>query len=358
MKIATILGTRPEIIKFSPLIPLLDQEFTQVLIHTGQHYSYSMDKIFFEDLNLRSCDYTLNVGSGSHAQQTGEMMIKLEEVLLREKPDLVLVQGDTNSTLAGALTASKLQIKVAHVEAGCRSFDKNMPEEVNRVVVDHLSDFLFAPDENAYENLINEGIPKEKIYLVGNTSVDACLRAKELFNKEKLKDFSLIKESYAVLTIHRQENTSSEKLKEIISSINTISNTVNVLFPVHLRTKAVIESNKINLTENVILTDPMGYKDFMGLLSNSKFVLTDSGGIQEEAVVLNVPCLILRDTTEWMHYVDMGKNLLLGTEQSGIVDSVTELLSDEEKISAMKRVKVNLNEGAPLKIVNTLKKVA
>lgn len=357
MKIVTILGTRPEIIKFSPLIPILDQEFTHVLIHTGQHYSYSMDKIFFEDLNLRSCDYTLNVGSGSHAQQTGEMMIKLEEVLLKEKPDLVLVQGDTNSTLAGALTASKLQIKVAHVEAGCRSFDKNMPEEVNRVVVDHLSDFLFAPDENAYENLINEGIPKETISLVGNTSVNACLRAKELFNQEKLKDFALTKESYALLTIHRQENTSSEKLKEIISSINIISSKITILFPVHLRTREIIKENKININENVILTDPMGYKDFMGLLSNSKFVLTDSGGIQEEAAILNIPCLILRDTTEWLHYVNVGKNLLLGTEQSKIVDSVTELLSDEEKLSAMKRVKVSINDGAPLKIMNTLKKV-
>ena len=159
MKIATIFGTRPEIIKLSPLIPLLDKEFEQILIHTGQHYSYTMDKIFFEDLKLRDCDYTLNVGSGTHAQQTGKMLMKLEEVLLNEKPDVVLVQGDTNSTLAGALAASKLQIPVAHVEAGCRSFDRKMPEEINRILVDHVSDYLFAPDENALNNLVAEGIP-------------------------------------------------------------------------------------------------------------------------------------------------------------------------------------------------------
>ena len=159
MKIATIFGTRPEIIKLSTLIPLLDREFNQILIHTGQHYSYEMDKIFFEELHLRDCDYTLNIGSGTHAQQTGKMLIKLEEVLLDEKPDIVLVQGDTNSTLAGALAASKLQIPVAHVEAGCRSFDRRMPEEINRILVDHMSDYLFAPDENAFNNLVNEGIP-------------------------------------------------------------------------------------------------------------------------------------------------------------------------------------------------------
>ena len=176
MKIATIFGTRPEIIKLSPLIPLLDREFNQILIHTGQHYSYSMDKIFFKDLKLRDCDYTLNTGSGTHAQQTGKMLMKLEVVLLEEKPDLVIVQGDTHSTLAGALAASKLQIPVVHIEAGCRSFDRRMPEEINRIIVDHISNYLFAPDENAFNNLRNEGISKEKVFMVGNTSVDACLR--------------------------------------------------------------------------------------------------------------------------------------------------------------------------------------
>ncbi|HML05535.1 MAG TPA: UDP-N-acetylglucosamine 2-epimerase (non-hydrolyzing), partial [Methanobacterium sp.] len=182
MKIATVLGTRPEIIKLSPLIPLFDQEFHQVLIHTGQHYSYNMDKIFFEELGLRNCDYILNIGSGTHASQTGQMMIEIEKVFLKEKPDLVVVQGDTNSTLAGAIVASKLNIKIAHVEAGCRSFDKTMPEEINRILVDRCSNILFAPDDNAARNLINEGIRKDTIHLVGNTSTDACLRVADLYD--------------------------------------------------------------------------------------------------------------------------------------------------------------------------------
>ncbi len=356
MKIATILGTRPEIIKLSPLIPLLDKEFEQVLIHTGQHYSYIMDEIFFEDLKLRDCDYTLNIGSGTHAQQTGKMIMKLEEVLLNQKPDVVLVQGDTNSTFAGAITASKLQIKVAHVEAGCRSFDKKMPEEINRTLVDHCSDFLFAPDKNAFNNLVAEGIPREKIHLVGNTSVDACLRAMKLFNQDKLHDFSLEKENYVLLTIHRQENTSCEKLKAILDAINTISDKIKVVFPVHLRTKNVIEEHKIQINDNLILTDPLGYKDFMGLLANSKFVMTDSGGVQEESAVLNVPCLILRDNTEWMSYVETGKNMLIGTDQRKIADSVVDLLDNERKLDDMKQVDAHIKGGASESIVLSLKK--
>ncbi len=193
MKIITILGTRPEIIKLSPLLSLFDEEFDHVLIHTGQHYSYNMDKIFFKDLVLRDCDYTLNVGSGSHAMQTGQMMMEIEKVLLSEKPDIIIVQGDTNSTLAGAITASKLYIPVGHVEAGCRSFDKKMPEEINRVLVDHCSDILFAPDKEATGNLISEGIQKDRIHLVGNTSVDACLRIAKFFDSNMLKELNLKK---------------------------------------------------------------------------------------------------------------------------------------------------------------------
>ncbi|MCE7697950.1 MAG: UDP-N-acetylglucosamine 2-epimerase (non-hydrolyzing) [Methanobacterium paludis] len=355
MKIATILGTRPEIIKLSPLIPLLDKEFEQILIHTGQHYSYTMDEIFFEDLKLRDCDYTLNVGSGTHAQQTGKMIMKLEEVLLNEKPDVVLVQGDTNSTFAGAITASKLQIKVAHVESGCRSFDRKMPEEINRSLVDHCSDFLFAPDENALNNLVAEGIPCEKIHLVGNTSVDACLRAMKLFNQDKLNALSLEKENYALLTIHRQENTSYENLKEILGAINTISNRIKVVFPVHLRTKNVIDEHKIQINDNLILTDPLGYKDFMGLLANSKFVMTDSGGVQEESAVLSIPCLILRDNTEWMSYVELGKNMLLGTDQRKIAEYVVDLVDNEQKLDDMKKVDAHIKKGAPESIVSSLK---
>ena len=357
MKIATIFGTRPEIIKLSTLIPLLDFEFEQILIHTGQHYSYKMDKIFFEDLGLRDSDYTLNIGSGTHAQQTGKMIIKLEEVFLDEKPDIVLVQGDTNSTLAGALAASKLQIPVVHVEAGCRSFDRRMPEEINRIIVDNISDYLFAPDENAYNILTNtECIRSEKVYLVGNTSVDACKQVIEMFNNESLLEYSLEKGNYILFTLHRQENTTYDELREILMALNIIADRIKVLFPVHLRTRKVIAANNIDINDNVILTDPVGYKDFIGLMINSKFVMTDSGGIQEEAVVLNVPCLILRENTEWMVYVEMGKNIIAGTHYQKIVDIVNDLLNNEIKIDKIKQIKVPVNEGASEAIVSVLKK--
>jgi len=353
MKIATIFGTRPEIIKLSSLIPILDREFNQILIHTGQHYSYSMDKIFFEDLRLRDCDHFLNTGSGTHAQQTANMLIKLEDVLLEEKPDIVLVQGDTNSTFAGARAASKLQISVAHVEVGCRSFDRRMPEEINRIVVDHLSEYLFAPDVNALDNLVKEGIPAEKVYLVGNTSTDACIRAMDIFNQEK-SDNSLEKENYILLTLHMQENTSYNGLNEILEAINLISEKIKVIFPAHLRTRKVIKEHKIKVEDNILLRDPMGYKEFIGLLANSKFVMTDSRGIQEEAAILNVPCLILRDNTEWMAYIELGKNLLLGTCPQKIIDTVFDLLENEQKLVRIKKIKVPIKQGASESIVSIL----
>jgi len=355
MKIATVLGTRPEIIKLSPLIPLLDKEFNHILIHTGQHYSYNMDKAFFEDLNLRNCDYTLNVGSNTHAKQTGEMMAKLEEILQKEKPDVIIIQGDTNSTLAGALTASKLNIKTAHIEAGCRSFDKKMPEEINRIIVDHISDILFAPDINAVNNLTAEGIPESTIFLVGNTSTDACLRVAELFNLNKLEELNLKKGNYAVLTLHRQENTEYEKLKEILDAINEISKEIKIVFPAHLRTKKIIESNDIKLNNNVLVIEPARYKEFMGLVSNSLFVMTDSGGLQEECAILNIPCLILRENTEWEYLVTLGKNMLIGTKYEEIINKVTDLISDEEHLSTMKEIKAPVNKGASKKIVSILK---
>lgn len=354
MKIVTIFGTRPEIIKLSALIPLFDEEFDQILIHTGQHYSYNMDQIFFDDLKIRSSDYTLNVGSGSHAQQTGNMMMLLEDILIKEKPDLVVVQGDTNSTLSGALTASKLNIPIAHIEAGCRSFDKKMPEEINRVVVDHISSYLFVPDKNAYNNLINEGISENKLFLVGNTSFDACLRAMDIFDKKNLDKY-VDNEDYILLTLHRQENTSYGGLKEIIKAINIISGNIKVIFPVHLRTKKVIKENKIEISNKVVMTDPLGYKDFIGLISGSKFVLTDSGGIQEECAVLNIPCLILRDSTEWMTYVESGKNIIIGTDPEKIIESVNNLLINSQIIEEMKKIKTQIDTNTSKKIISALK---
>jgi len=355
MKIATILGTRPEIIKLSPLIPLLDEEFNHILIHTGQHYSYNMDKIFFDELNLRNCDYTLNIGSGTHAAQTGKMMMEIEKLLLKEKPDLVVVQGDTNSTLAGAITASKLNINIAHVEAGCRSFDKKMPEEINRILVDHCSNILFAPDNNAINNLTAEGIQKNSFYLVGNTSIDACLRVVDLFNLSQLKELGLKKQNYALLTVHRQENTEYNKLKEIIKAMNFISEQIKIVFPVHLRTKKIIEEHDIQINDNILLIDPTGYKDFIGLVANSKFVMTDSGGIQEECGVLDVPCLILRENTEWAYLVDLGKNMLIGTNYKNITNIVHDLLINDWKLEEMRNVKAPIKKGVSEKIVSILK---
>ncbi|MEN6293554.1 MAG: UDP-N-acetylglucosamine 2-epimerase (non-hydrolyzing) [Methanobacterium sp.] len=355
MKIATILGTRPEIIKLSPLIPLLDNEFDHILIHTGQHYSYNMDKIFFDELNLRDCDYILNIGSGTHAAQTGKMMMEIEKVLLKEKPDIIIVQGDTNSTLAGAITASKLNIKTAHVEAGCRSFDKRMPEEINRILVDHCCDILFAPDNNAINNLTAEGIDKDNFYLVGNTSIDACLRVVDLFNLSQLKELGLKKQNYAVLTVHRQENTEYNKLKEIIKAMNFISEQIKIVFPVHLRTKKIIEEHDIQINDNILLTNPTGYKDFIGLVANSKFVMTDSGGIQEECGVLDVPCLILRENTEWEYLVDLGKNLLIGTNYKNITNTVHDLLINDWKLEEMMNIKAPIKSNVSKKIVSILK---
>lgn len=356
MKIATVLGTRPEIIKLSPLIPLFDQEFDHILIHTSQHYSYNMDKIFFEELKLRNCDYTLNIGSGTHAAQTGEMMIEIEKVFLKEKPDLVIVQGDTNSTLAGAITASKLNIKLAHIEAGCRSFDKRMPEEINRIIVDHCSDILFAPDKNAFNNLIAEGISEEIIHTVGSTSVDACLRAAELFNPSKIKELGLKIQEYIVLTIHRQENTEYNKLKEILKAINIVSNQIKIVFPVHLRTKKIIEMTNIKINKNVLMIEPLGYMNFMGLVKNSKFVMTDSGGLQEESAFLNVPCLILRKNTEWEYIISLGKNALIGNSYNEIVSTVTDLLNSDKQLIKMKEISISIKRDAANKIVSILKK--
>lgn len=356
MKIITIIGTRPEIIKLSPLMPIFDKEFNHKIVHTGQHYSYCMDKIFFEELKLRKCDYTFNIISNTPASQTGDMMRNIEEVLLKEKPELVVVQGDTNSTLAGALTASKLQIKIAHIEAGCRSFDRRMPEEINRILIDHCSDFLFTPDLTAFNNLIHEGINKDNIYMVGNTSTDACLRAKDLLNWREL-DESLEKRNYILVTIHRQENTSPDNLKKIINSLNIISKNIKILFPVHLRTRKVLDENNIKIEDNLLLTDPLGYKDFIGLLANSKFVMTDSGGVQEESAVLNVPCLILRDNTEWEYLVKIGKNVLLGTNEEKIIEYVNYFLKYENELEKMRNIKVTIKKGASKEILSIIKNI-
>ena len=244
------------------------------------------------------------------------------------------------------MVASKLQIPVVHIEAGyCRSFDRSMPEEINRIIVNHIASYLFAPDKTAFNNLVNEGVTPENIYLVGNTSIDASIRAMGIFNQGNLPDL-LENEKYILLTLHRQENTSFMKLNEIIGAINIISEKIKVLFPAHLRTRKVMVDHNMKISNNVILTEPLGYKDFMGLMAHSEFVMTDSGGIQEESAVLNIPCLILRENTEWMEYVESGKNILIGTNKQKIIDIVFDLIDNEPKLTGMKQIQVPIKEGA------------
>ena len=356
-KVVTIAGTRPEWTKLSALIPILDKEFEHILVHTGQHYSYNMDKIFFEELKLRQPNYSLEVGSGTQAEQVGKGMIEFEKILLKEKPDLVIVFADTNAPLTGALVASKLHIPLAHIEAGCRSFNKKMPEEINRIVADHCSDYLFPADKTAYKNLVKEGINKNKIYLTGRTIVDACIRTKKLaLENNILQRLNLEKEKYVILTIHRAENTNNlNVLKGLIEAVNSISTMIKIVFPIHPRTKKILDENKIKLNSNILITEPLGYLEFTNLLINSKYAMTDSGSIQEEAVIYDIPCVILREETEWVEFVEKGKNILASTDTDKIITINNELLNNPEKIKEMKNIKIKHKKNVCKKIVIILK---
>ncbi len=333
-----ILGTRPEIIKLSPIIRKLEEKNIDFkIIHTNQHYSKNMDKIFFEELNLPNPDYNLNIGSGNHGEQTGKMLINIEKVLLKEHPDIVMVQGDTNTVLAGALTASKLKIKVAHVEAGLRSFDKSMPEEINRTLTDHISDYLFAPTENAKNNLLREGIKENKIYVVGNTIVDATLENLKIAeNNDKAISFfnSIADEDYFLLTLHRAENVDNkERLFKIIKNILDITKIYDykIIFPIHPRTKKrLLEFNLYDRLKNnkkIKIIEPVGYLKFLLLEKNASLILTDSGGVQEEACILRVPCITLRDNTERPETVEVGANILVGDNKDKLIKSIDIMLS-------------------------------
>ena len=356
-KVVTIAGTRPEWIKLSALIPTLDKEFNHILVHTGQHYSYNMDKIFFEELKLRQPNYCLEIGSGTQAEQVGKGLIEFEKVLLKEKPDLVIVFADTNSPLIGSLVAAKLNIPLAHIEAGCRSFRKEMPEEINRIVADHCSDFFFPPDKVSYKNLRKEGINKEKIFLTGRTIYDACLRNKELaLQTDILKKLNLEKDKYVVLTIHRAENTNNlEVLKGIINAVNSVSTLIKIVFPIHPRTRKILDEDKLKLSENILIIEPLGYLEFTNLLINSKYVMGDSGSIQQEAVIYDVPCLVLRDETEWVEFVEARKNLLVTTNQDAIITVNNELLNNLSKLEEMRNIKIKHKKNVCKNIVKILK---
>ncbi|WP_202320745.1 non-hydrolyzing UDP-N-acetylglucosamine 2-epimerase [Archaeoglobus neptunius] len=323
MKVVSIVGARPNFIKLAPLSKEIRKEFDEVVVHTGQHYDYEMDRVFFEQLEIPDPDYHLGVGSGTHGYQTGEMVKKIEEVLFKEEPDLVIVFGDTNSTLAGALAAVKLHIKVAHVEAGLRSFDRKMPEEINRVLTDHCSDLLFCPTERAVENLKREGIVRG-VHLTGDVMVDAVKQNIKIAEEKSriLDQLGLEPEEYFLATVHRAENTdNAERLKHIVEAF---CETENLVFPCHPRTENRLKNFGLweTVVKNVNVIRPVGYLDMLVLEKNARKVITDSGGVQKEAYILRVPCITLRETTEWVETVEDGWNVLVGADKSRILNAV------------------------------------
>lgn len=331
MKICFVLGTRPEIIKLSPIIRECERRgLDYFIVHTGQHYSYRMDRVFFEELALPPSRYNLDAGSGSHAQQTGKMLIGIESVLQSEKPDIVLVEGDTNTVLAGALAAVKLGLKVGHVEAGLRSHDRGMPEEINRILADHCSDLLFAPTKTSRDTLLREGLPKDKIFVTGNTIVDAVFQNLELAKNRTrdLQNLKIQKDSYFLATVHRQENVDNKnRFERILKGLNLLIKKygIPVVYPIHPRAMKQLETFDLNPKE-VRTTDPVTYLTFLNLESNSRLVLTDSGGVQEETCILKVPCVTLRDNTERPETLEVRSNVLAGTDPHNIVDKADIML--------------------------------
>lgn len=336
MKITVTLGTRPEIIKMSPVIRELGRkDLDFFILHTGQHYSYNLDKVFFEQLELPLPKYNLNIGSGSHAEETGKMLIEIEKVLQQERPDAVLVEGDTNSVFASALAASKLHMKVGHVEAGLRSYDRNMPEEINRILTDHCSDYLFAPTEKAKEILLGEGIPGEKIFVTGNTIVDALYQNLEIARERgtTLNTLHLNPRQYFLATLHRQENIdNSVRFAAILEGLDKVADGFHlpIIYPIHPHSRK--RMSEFNLkARNLTLIDPIDFLSFLQLEANAKLVLTDSGGVQEETCILSVPCVTLRDNTERPETLEIGSNIIAGTVPRKILECSKIMLGRENR---------------------------
>ncbi len=342
LKIVNVAGARPNFVKIGPIVAQMNRHndvLQATLVHTGQHYDEAMSDSFFRDLGIPRPEISLNVGSGSHAQQTAEIMKRFEPVLLDLKPDYVLVVGDVNSTVACALTASKLRIGVIHVEAGLRSFDREMPEEINRVLTDHLSDLLFITEESGRRNLLKEGIPEERIHFVGNVMIDSLKRQLDAANHSGiLEEIGLRPDGFGLVTLHRPSNVDdAEVFRGILSALRTVGESLPLLFPMHPRTQGHVSEWRMDeyfadsppdgKTRGLFRTAPLGYTEFLNLMQHARLVLTDSGGIQEETTVLGVPCLTLRNNTERPSTIEMGTNRLVGTEPANIVDSSREVLA-------------------------------
>ncbi|ELZ97025.1 UDP-N-acetylglucosamine 2-epimerase [Haloferax mucosum ATCC BAA-1512] len=324
MKVLSVIGARPQFVKASVVSRELRKHHEEILVHTGQHYDEELSDVFFEELGIPKPDHNLGVGSASHAKQTGEMMIQLEELVTEYDPDVVLSYGDTNSTLAASIVASKMDAEMAHVEAGLRSFNRDMPEEVNRILTDHVSDYLFVPSQQAIEHLEAEGIT-ESVYNVGDVMYDALLWVQESSADEPavLKRLGLDPNNYILATVHRPRNTDdAERLAAIIDCL--CDDPREVVFPAHPRTVSCLADHGLleRADEELTLIDPVGYGDFIGLQANSELIVTDSGGIQKEAFFLNIPCVTLREETEWPETVEEGGNVLVGADPEKIRDAL------------------------------------
>lgn len=334
-KIISVVGARPNFMKIAPLHRelLKKNEFNHLICHTGQHYDEKMSKVFFNELGLPNPDYYLGVGSGSHSEQTGKVLIEYEKVLIKEKPDLVIVVGDVNSTIACSLAAVKLGTKVAHIESGLRSFDRTMPEEINRVLTDNISDYLFVTEKSGLDNLKKEGIPDDKIFFVGNVMIDSLAHYLELTSDKILGNLNIQKNNYILVTMHRPylvDNVS--RLKDLIDMLIMLSEKRKIVFPVHPRTKKNIdELFNIDIYENIIFSEPVGYLDFISLQKNAEVVVTDSGGIQEETTYLGVQCVTVRDNTERPITVEAGTNHLAGTDMTNVYKIIKSILDGNIK---------------------------
>lgn len=327
MKIVTIIGARPQFIKAATVSSSLSKnDIKEVMIHTGQHYDQNMSDIFFQEMKIPEPGYNLGVNSSLHGAMTGRMLEKVEEILINEKPDAVLVYGDTNSTLAGAMAASKLHIPIAHVEAGLRSFNRKMPEEINRVVTDHLSELLFSPTAAGIANLKKEGVTKG-VYHTGDVMYDAALLFGDIANSNsnKIDELKIEKKNYFLATVHRAENTdNTQRLKAILTALNDLSKNKPVVLPLHPRTKKYIDAEKLNsYLEGLLTVEPLSYLDMVALEKSAVVIITDSGGVQKEAYFHGVPCVTLRDETEWVETVEAGWNTIVGADRDNILDAVT-----------------------------------
>jgi len=352
MKIILVIGARPNFVKIAPIIRVIKKydDIEYKLVHTGQHYDYNMSKVFFEELEIPEPDFNFSVGSATHANQTADIMILFESYCLKEKPDIVLVVGDVNSTLACAIVVSKLKgVKLVHIESGERSFDREMPEEINRIVTDVLSDYLFCTTQKAVDNLLKEGCDKDKIYLVGNVAIDTLL-----YNIKKLPNRKVNK-PYILCTIHRQSNTDvKNNLEIILKSISYISKDFKVLFPIHPRTLKKIKESKLNkYLEFVKILEPMNYLDFLYKLKYTSLVITDSGGIQVESTILDIPCLTIRKNTEWVFTLSEGTNKLVSVDL--IIDEVYRILDKPPKSNLSKGNKKLLDGRVSERIVKILR---